>query len=627
MTRFRGLYCRRIDTNRLPLATLFAAVSVAIVSTSLAFARDRDEASIVPKLIDESGQARAEGDLRLATTLLRDAVRIEPDNAQAQWQLGNVKVGDEWLSIEAAQSRAATDPSQADYQARKAATEESLAGEIELARWCRKNNLDEEARVHWTRVLSADPTNREALRAVNLRWHDGQLKGPGDRRTARQENAATAQAQRRWASTVAVWTRALSDRYGMPAAAIINEIQGVTDVAAIPAVETVTLNEDVASARSPAPLRLSVAFVGALRDMPDEEATNSLMRHAVLSPFDEVRYSTTSELKYRPLTDFVPTLLDGLVAPIETSFRVDTGIDGSLTYRQNIYQQGPLADRLRSTTRSVVPPDSPFAPLMNRTPFNAPSQSVIASDMREPLRAVSDVGAQRSARSYENEIIDNELKARAANEKSAAMNERIVAVLTNVTDQSFGNNPREWWDWWQDYTDYDRSRERPIYESREESGVYVRPERPPCECFVRGTPVWTKTGRRPIESLAVGDLVLSQNVNSGEIAYKPVMLRTLRQPGPVVEISTDERQVPLHSRSPTLDRRRRLADGQGTRIGREPARTSRRRARRIGRGGRKCRDIQPSRRRLQHLFRRPKRRARARQHAASSNEVRRPGPE
>ena len=60
------------------------------------------------------------------------------------------------------------------------------------------------------------------------------------------------------------------------------------------------------------------------------------------------------------------------------------------------------------------------------------------------------------------------------------------------------------------------------------------------ECFVRGTPVWTKTGPRPIEKLQIGDLVLSQNVNSGEIRYKPVLARTLRPAGPIVQISTDD---------------------------------------------------------------------------------------
>lgn len=52
--------------------------------------------------------------------------------------------------------------------------------------------------------------------------------------------------------------------------------------------------------------------------------------------------------------------------------------------------------------------------------------------------------------------------------------------------------------------------------------------------------MWTKTGQRAIESLQAGDLVLSQNVNTGEIRYKPVLARTLRPAGPTVQVSTDD---------------------------------------------------------------------------------------
>jgi hypothetical protein len=52
--------------------------------------------------------------------------------------------------------------------------------------------------------------------------------------------------------------------------------------------------------------------------------------------------------------------------------------------------------------------------------------------------------------------------------------------------------------------------------------------------------VWTKTGQRPIEKLQIGDLVLAQNVSTGEIRYKPVLARTLRPAGPIVEVSTSD---------------------------------------------------------------------------------------
>jgi hypothetical protein len=57
--------------------------------------------------------------------------------------------------------------------------------------------------------------------------------------------------------------------------------------------------------------------------------------------------------------------------------------------------------------------------------------------------------------------------------------------------------------------------------------------------------VWTKTGTRAIESLERGDLVLSQNVDTGELKYEPVLLRTVRPPSQLVKIMLDGEE--LHS--------------------------------------------------------------------------------
>ena len=50
------------------------------------------------------------------------------------------------------------------------------------------------------------------------------------------------------------------------------------------------------------------------------------------------------------------------------------------------------------------------------------------------------------------------------------------------------------------------------------------------ECLLAGTPVWTSSGRVPIERIQIGDLVLSQDPETGELAYKPVLQTTLRPP-------------------------------------------------------------------------------------------------
>jgi hypothetical protein len=155
---------------------------------------------------------------------------------------------------------------------------------------------------------------------------------------------------------------------------------------------------------------------------------------------------------------------------------------------------------------------------------------------------VSRAGAARNARNYEQEIKDKERQVAEANEKTAALNERIVSVLTGTTDKSFGSEPRAWWDWWSDYTDYYHGGSRPVQTTVDSSNDYIIPPAPSqaCECFARGTPVWTKTGQRPIEKLQIGDLVLAQDVTTGEICYKPVLLWTLRPAGPIVQVSTGD---------------------------------------------------------------------------------------
>jgi hypothetical protein len=55
--------------------------------------------------------------------------------------------------------------------------------------------------------------------------------------------------------------------------------------------------------------------------------------------------------------------------------------------------------------------------------------------------------------------------------------------------------------------------------------------------------VWTKTGQRPIDSLELGDLVLAQNVDTGELAYKPVIARTVRPPSAILKLSLEGEQL------------------------------------------------------------------------------------
>ena len=54
--------------------------------------------------------------------------------------------------------------------------------------------------------------------------------------------------------------------------------------------------------------------------------------------------------------------------------------------------------------------------------------------------------------------------------------------------------------------------------------------RPRNECLAAGTPIWTETGPVAIDQIRMGDLVLTQNLRSGELKFAPVLSTSTRPP-------------------------------------------------------------------------------------------------
>ena len=60
------------------------------------------------------------------------------------------------------------------------------------------------------------------------------------------------------------------------------------------------------------------------------------------------------------------------------------------------------------------------------------------------------------------------------------------------------------------------------------------------ECLVAGTPVWTASGLQSVEKIKVGDIVLSQDSETGELALKPVLRTTIRPRGQTVKFTAGQ---------------------------------------------------------------------------------------
>ncbi|MBA3485101.1 MAG: hypothetical protein H0T51_25170 [Pirellulales bacterium] len=130
-------------------------------------------------------------------------------------------------------------------------------------------------------------------------------------------------------------------------------------------------------------------------------------------------------------------------------------------------------------------------------------------------------------------------KVALANMEINVRNQRIREVLVNSLDVDFGPDPTTYWQEWTSYNDL-YIPEHPVVSLADSFENYYIPT---MSCFALGTPVWTQAGPMPIEQIAVGDLVLSQNPETGELGYRAVTEKTIRPPTKMVRVATGDNVV------------------------------------------------------------------------------------
>ncbi len=543
---------RSIGVSQKPsvrVIVISAAIAVAALIPSTLVAGDKVDAvstDTATQLVQGAAEAAKSGIVARQFALLREASRARPGFELPRWQLGQIEVDGEWLAVEEAQRRADANPKQALYRQRRQELGDGSHAQLELARWCRKNGLREEAKFHWYSALSTAPDHEEALRALGLRWFEGQLLTYEQVAENKLKARLAQRAFEKWQPQVKKWERALANE-GAAAEKALSAIREISDPESIPVLEALTLNQeakntDVAERQG----GVGLAFLAALGDMPDQRATESLVRHAVLSPQSDVRADAAERLRYRPPHDYVPLLLSGLAPKTETWFHVRTYGDGSVHYRHTLYREGSEAKWTFNLARSSLQHD-----MQGHTFVRDRDGSIrdLGRHRDSPAQVAAKMAtvAVSSVRKYGEEAALVEQQVAIENQVAEINNERVTHVLATTTGETFGNDPKAWSDWWQDYNEYYSDGETPTYEQNYVDNRYYYYRMPevaqPMSCFAKGTLVWTKTGQRPIESLELGDLVLAQDVDTGELAYKPVIGRTVRPPSEILKLTIGEEAV------------------------------------------------------------------------------------
>ena len=126
------------------------------------------------------------------------------------------------------------------------------------------------------------------------------------------------------------------------------------------------------------------------------------------------------------------------------------------------------------------------------------------------------------------------------NARIRSQDARVLAVLRKVTGQDLGEDPGKWRAWWADRLGYSYQppdpQEKPTYTSFVTEPL-PQASLPHHSCFGAGTLVRTLGGPKVIESIQVGDRLLSQDPNTGSMEFRSVVAVYHNKPASTLRLS------------------------------------------------------------------------------------------
>jgi Pretoxin HINT domain len=492
--------------------------------------------AIAEKFVQAALRAEIAGRDSERATLLRQALRAAPDYPPAHWHAGHVWIDGQWLALSQVASAAPPTAVVDRYHVLAQCAPHTVKDQLKLANWCRDAGLTSYERTHLWHAFALRPGLPEAVERLHLGKYRGVWMPTAE--VERRERAARVTAS--WNSRIGKIRDDFVSRDPVRRSSARQQLAAILDVRSAPSLEAKLSYKSREAA---------LASVEVLTRLPQQQATASLARLSVLSPWPDVRDAAAKALRPRSLFSYAPLLLDGLRAPIEMNVSSYARYGGAATHRLELFQEGPFVDQSLVATTHVRPE-------IGGGPTQQPVTSAGATDDAESFvsmtatsESLSDAFLSLQAAAQDTTRIGDRIAR--SNAATRELNERIASALSATTGQTCSSEPRVLWHWWCDYNELYVPPHKPLYEETREY-VVKYPTRlsvgvgqaagttvqlPVISCFLAGTRVWTEGGTRAIETIRVGDSVLAQDVETGELAFKPVLATTVRPRSPVLTVS------------------------------------------------------------------------------------------
>ena len=461
------------------------------------------------------------------------AVLTDPAHARTRGLLGQVAFRGRWQSPEEIRKELEADEalsaSLAEYIARRARMRNSADAHLKIAIWCEEHGLKPEATAHLTVATQLAPGLEAAwkklgYRKQGLRWiTDLQLADE------KAQSEARAKADKYWTTLLARSRSGLEDESRRAGAA--KTLQGICDPGAVPSVWAILAGGNSSDQT------LAVQLFGQI-DSPG--STRALVVLAVASDSGEVRGKSIETLRRRNSSEIAQFLLEVLSnqerrrAPILYHYLlqpVGWNAIGSIGY---LFVRGPFYDVFRTYT---VDESGRGLPMDIASIAMSMDGGYVNRIMTQRQRQVSDLFAAVGQILSDCEGV---IPAPQIDDKTIdQLTMRIIDVLSQIHGRYLGKDVEVWRKWWAEEQGY-------AYEptaSHPRLDLTLADDKPTFRdnvhfsCFAAGTPIHTLAGLKPIESIQIGDQVLTQDPRTAELSYQPVLAAVQNKPDSLLEIN------------------------------------------------------------------------------------------
>ncbi len=502
---------------------------------------------------------------------LARAILVDPKNATARGLLGLVAYQGQWKRPEAVAEKVKADQDLnaklAEYNAKRADMTESAESHMRLGLWCEENGLQAEAQAHFANVTRLEPSRETAWKKLGCKKVGGRWVTETELAAEKAEAEAQTHADKKWRPLLVKYRGWLSGKDARKRAEAAAALGGISDPRAMPSVWAVLVQNSPYHG-------IAVQVMGQI-----DTATSSraLAIMAVMNDDAEVRRAANEILRRRDPREFAGTLVAMLreptkyqvlpvngpgsagvlhvegerfdvnrmyVAPAPPELAPALLTRGPLTRQQQFdqaYNAGNLENRQAAaqfleqfSTNPVAALSNPSnARALNPKPVTVPSRVVNSSATEGGRRAQVAMEnlarAATAANAAQQQLAADVNAIETNNEIASRTNERVEGVLKDVIGQDQGRDKESWDKWWTELQGYAYSAPKkpavkPTY--TQIASLPYTPQFLPFmdrhECFGAGTLIRTLDGSCPIETIKVGDRVLTQDLKTAALGYQAV---------------------------------------------------------------------------------------------------------